>query len=132
MKREYKKNEVLVSENLKVTKINNKTGAETAFFEKKFTVEKTGKEYIKLYVYVNFGSDKSTVVIKPAGEKKIIDIKTGDVSFIDETELYKGAYQAYLNKKEELNPKITAKKSSKKEEKEVVKTEEKTIEALAE
>lgn len=124
MKRELQKNEVLVTENEKVKKIHAKSGAETAFFEKEFT-SADNEKYVKLYVYVNYGSDKSTVVIKPAGEKKVVDIKTGDIDFLDERNLYKEAYQAFLDKKEQLNPK-PVKKAPKKEKQEEI------IEALAE
>jgi hypothetical protein len=58
---------------------------------------------VREYVYINYGSDKHTIVIKPVGSKRLTDSETGDLMVIPEQKFYKKAYDAFLVKKELLN-----------------------------
>ncbi len=66
-----------------------------AIFNKKI---ETRKASVDLYIYVSIVGDKSTIVRKKAGTKKLVD-KYGTVTHIPEIEFYDKAYKKYLDLK---------------------------------
>jgi hypothetical protein len=102
MKREIKKGETLVSESNKVVSTSH-DGAKIAFFEKEIKTNDGKKTFVREYIYINYGSDKHTILIKPVGQKRLTDSTTGDLLVIPEQEFYKKAYDAFLLKKGTLN-----------------------------
>lgn len=57
------------------------------------------KEVSKLYIHIEIPGDTSTVVVRPAGEKKIIDGE--DVRWVAETVLFERAFSKYTALKNE-------------------------------
>ena len=102
-----------------------------AFFDRlcKINVKRDDKgreisfeEVAKLFIHIEIPADNTTVVERPAGERKILD--GDDVRWVSETELFARAYDKYLALKntvvydpqaeiEELKKKLAAAEASK-------------------
>jgi len=102
-----------------------------AFFDRlcKINVKRDDKgreisfeEIVKLFIHIEIPADNTTVVERPAGERKILD--GDDVRWVSETELFARAYDKYLALKntvvydpqaeiEELKKKLAAAEASK-------------------
>lgn len=81
-------------------------------------------EVAKLFIHIEIPADPTTVVERPAGERKVLD--GDDVRWVSETELFSRAYDKYLTLKnavvynpqaeiEELKKKLAAAEAAKSE-----------------
>lgn len=101
MTRKKKEGEILVDYNDKII-LSSKDGAKIAFFEKEITC-KDESIIVREYIYINYGSDKNSVLIKPIGEKRITNPQTGDLTIVLDKDFYKPVYGKFLEKKTALN-----------------------------